>query len=102
MKNQIIRKIFNGFIYIHILHHGDKSEFYGSWMIDELEEHGYKVSPGTIYPIFKTMVEEHLLEKTERVVDGKVRKYYKTTAEGKNLLLELKASLAELTHEITE
>ncbi|MGL4740938.1 MAG: PadR family transcriptional regulator [Sarcina sp.] len=102
MKNHIIRKIFNGFIYIHILHHGEKGEFYGSWMIEELEEHGYKVSPGTIYPIFRTMVEEHLLEKNERVVDGKVRKYYKTTEEGKTLLADLKASLAELTHEVTE
>ena len=43
MKNQIIRKIFNGFIYIHILHHGTEGEFYGSWMMEELKEHGYKV-----------------------------------------------------------
>lgn len=102
MKKQIIRKIFNGFIYMHILHHGEKGEFYGSWMIEELEEHGYKVSPGTIYPILKAMVEENLLEKNEKIVDGKVRKYYKTTIEGQELLLELKTSLAQLTHEINE
>ncbi|WP_297517804.1 PadR family transcriptional regulator [uncultured Clostridium sp.] len=100
MKNQIIRKIFNGFIYIHILHHGTEGEFYGSWMMEELKEHGYKVSPGTLYPVLKSMVDVDLIEKHERVVDGKVRKYYRTTESGKELLIELKGNLAELIHEV--
>ncbi|MGL4761164.1 MAG: PadR family transcriptional regulator [Sarcina sp.] len=100
MREQIIRKIFNGFIYIHILHHGSEDEFYGSWMMDELKEHGYKVSPGTLYPVLKSMVDENLIEKNEKVVDGKVRKYYKTTESGKELLVELKGNLSELIHEI--
>lgn len=102
MKEQIIRKIFNGFIYIHILYHGTKEEFYGSWMIEELMKHGYKISPGTLYPILKIMVDENLLEKTERVVDGKVRKYYKTTKEGKILLNDLKKNLSEFMHEVDD
>lgn len=102
MKEQIIRKIFNGFIYIHILHHGKGGEFYGSWMIEELQEHGYKVSPGTLYPALKTMVDSGLLEKTEKIVDGKVRKYYKTTESGIQLLDDLKGNLSELMHEIDE
>ncbi|MGL5575187.1 MAG: PadR family transcriptional regulator [Sarcina sp.] len=102
MKNQIIRKIFNGFIYIHILHHGNEVEFYGSWMMEELKEHGYNVSPGTLYPVLKSMVDAGLIEKNERVVEGKVRKYYKTTAQGKALLVDLKGNLSELMHEIEE
>ncbi|MGL4452656.1 MAG: PadR family transcriptional regulator [Sarcina sp.] len=102
MKNQIIRKIFNGFIYIHILHHGNEAEFYGSWMMEELKEHGYSVSPGTLYPVLKSMVDAGLIEKNERVVEGKVRKYYKTTAQGKVLLIDLKRNLSELMHEIEE
>lgn len=100
LKEQIIRKIFNGLIYIHILYHGDKESFYGSWMIDELKEHGYNMSPGTIYPILKTMVEEGLLEKEDRNVNGKIRKYYKTTENGKHLLTDLKKNLKELVDEV--
>ena len=96
MKEQIIRKIFNGVIYIHILHHGNKEAFYGSWMIEELGEHGYKVSPGTLYPVLKSMVEEGLIEKEDRNVNGKIRKYYKTTEEGAKLLADLKSNLKEL------
>lgn len=101
MKDQIIRKIFNGLIYIHILHHGNEESFYGSWMIEELGEHGYSMSPGTLYPILKSMVEEELIEKEERNVNGKIRKYYKTTEKGTELLLELKEKLRELLDDVT-
>ena len=100
MKDQIIRKIFNGLIYIHILHHGNEKPFYGTWMMEELKGHGYNVSPGTLYPVLKSMVEEGLIEKEDRNVNGKIRKYYKTTESGKKLLLELKENLKELVHDV--
>ncbi|MDU5111813.1 MAG: PadR family transcriptional regulator [Clostridium sp.] len=100
MKDQIVRKIFSGLIYIHILHHGSEDNFYGSWMIEELKEHGYNVSPGTIYPILKTMVDEGLLIREDKIVGGKIRKYYEATEEGKNLLIDLKKNLKVLMEEI--
>jgi len=100
LKDQIIRKVFNGLIYIHILHHGSEESFYGSWMIEELKEHGYTVSPGTIYPILKLMVDEELLEREDKIVNGKIRKYYKTTEKGNQLLIELKKNLKILVGEI--
>ena len=75
MTDKIVRKVFNGFIYIHILHHGNKEPFYGSWMMEELREHGYSVSPGTLYPILRSMLDEELLEQEEVNVNGKIRKY---------------------------
>lgn len=100
MKEQITRKIFNGLIYVHILHHGNVEPFYGSWMIEELQGHGYKVSPGTLYPILKSLLEEGLIEKEDRNVNGRIRKYYKTTTAGVKLLNELKNNLSELFHEV--
>jgi len=100
LKDQIVRKIFSGLIYIHILHHGSEDNFYGSWMIEELKEHGYNVSPGTIYPILKTMVDEGLLIREDKIVGGKIRKYYEATEEGKNLLIDLKKNLKVLMEEI--
>lgn len=101
MKDQIIRKIVNGLIYIHILHHGNQEPFYGSWMLEELEHHGYHISPGTLYPVLKSMVEEGLIEKEEINVNGRIRKYYKTTKEGSKLLQELKHNLKELVNDVT-
>lgn len=40
MQDQIMRKLFLGFIHIHILHHAKKEPFYGEWMIEELKRQG--------------------------------------------------------------
>ncbi|WP_066498651.1 PadR family transcriptional regulator [Abyssisolibacter fermentans] len=100
MKNKIIRKLFLGFIQIHILYHADKEPIYGTWMMKELEEHGYKISPGTLYPLLKRMEEEELLSKAEKNIDGRIIKLYKTTEIGQEVLKEATEKAAELFHEI--
>lgn len=100
MKSKIQRKLFLGFIYIHILHHASEEPIYGSWMIKELKEHGYNMSPGTLYPIFHTLENENLLKSTNKTVNGKNRKYYATTLEGEKFLEESREKLKELINEI--
>lgn len=102
MQDKVLRKFFLGFIQIHILHHGKIEPFYGAWMREELIEHGYDISPGTLYPIFKDMHKNGLLEKEERLVDGKIRKYYKTTPKGEQVLEEARSKAYELFHEIKD
>jgi PadR family transcriptional regulator PadR len=102
MHAQILRKFFLGFIQIHILHHAKKEPFYGSWMIEELEEHGYDISPGTLYPLLHNMEASGLLEKEERIVEGKVRKYYKITELGSEVLIEARKKAYELFKEIKD
>ena len=48
----MIRDFFLGFVKIHILYHAAQEPIYGLDFIRELETHGYKLSPGTLYPIF--------------------------------------------------
>ncbi|MBA1353264.1 MULTISPECIES: PadR family transcriptional regulator [Staphylococcaceae] len=100
MKSKIQRKIFLGFIYIHILHHASEDKIYGAWMIKELEDHGYDMSPGTLYPIFHTLENENFLKSTTKTVNGKSRKYYSITPEGEKFLEESREKLKELTNEI--
>ncbi len=102
MQEKILRKLFLGFIQIHILHHGKKEPFYGSWMIEELIEHGYDMSPGTLYPLLKSMTSNGLLEKEEKNVNGKIRKYYHTTEMGESVLKEARSKAYELFGEIKE
>lgn len=102
MQEQILRKFFLGFIQIHILHHAKKEAFYGSWMIEELSEHGYDMSPGTLYPLLHGMESKGLLEKEEKLVDGKIRKYYKSTKLGEEILQEARKKAYELFKEIKD
>lgn len=102
MQEQILRKFFLGFIQIHILHHAKKDAFYGAWMIEELEEHGYDMSPGTLYPLLHSMESKGLLEKEERNVEGKIRKYYRITSLGDDVLNEARRKAYELFKEIKE
>ena len=102
MQDQILRKLFLGFIQIHILHHAKKEPFYGAWMIDELSEHGYNMSPGTLYPILHSMEQSGLLDKQEKNIEGKIRKYYKITDLGNGVLLEALNKAFELFQEIKE
>src|SRR5690554_1645092 len=102
MQEKILRKFFLGFIQIHILHHAKKEPFYGAWMIDELLEHGYNMSPGTLYPLLHSMETSDLLEMEERLTDGKIRKYYKITPLGNYILEEALNKAYELFKEIRE
>jgi len=102
MQDQILRKLFLGFIQIHILHHAKKEPFYGAWMIKELEEHGYDMSPGTLYPLLHSMESKELLEKESKIIEGKIRKYYKITKLGNEVLEESRKKAYELFKEIKE
>ncbi|UJW56613.1 helix-turn-helix transcriptional regulator [Bacillus sp. A116_S68] len=100
MENKILRKLFLGFIHIHILHLAKEEPIYGSWMLEELREHGYKMSPGTLYPLLHQMEEEGLIKKQEKLVEGKIRKYYSITERGNDVLQEARAKAYELFKEI--
>ena len=98
----MLRDFFLGFIKIHILHHAAQEPIYGLAMIEELRRHGYEVSPGTLYPMLHGLEADGYLTREDRVVGGKVRKYYAITAEGRAALAEARAKIAELTHEVVE
>jgi len=96
----MLREIFLGFMKVHILYHTSKDPVYGVWIMKELERHGYTVSPGTIYPTLNSMEKEGLLSSYKIVVNGKMRKYYKITEKGKNMLEEAREKIKELSEEV--
>jgi len=96
----ILRDLFLGFVRVHILYHASREPAYGTWLIEELAEHGYTLSPGTLYPILHGLQEERLLSSYEEVINGKVRKYYETTAAGRKVLKAAQKKVGELSREI--
>jgi len=102
MEDRVLRKLFLGFIHIHSLHHAAGHPVYGAWMVDELREHGYEISAGTLYPILHGMEKDGLLVRENETVDGHVRKNYVTTENGLSVLQEARQKAYELFKEIKE
>jgi PadR family transcriptional regulator PadR len=91
--------LLTGFIRLHILHHAAEQEIYGQWMIDELAHHGYRLSPGTLYPMLHAMERKgYLVSRVQR--EGRTaRKLYKATRVGKQGLALAKLRVREFTGE---
>jgi PadR family transcriptional regulator PadR len=92
--------LFSGFIKLHVLHHATERPVYGLWLIEELAEHGYRVSPGTLYPLLHSLQESALLRSSNEIAGGKIRRYYTITAKGRRELKKAKHQLMELVGEI--
>jgi DNA-binding PadR family transcriptional regulator len=85
---------------IHILHHAAEQPIYGLWMRDELARHGYEVSVGTLYPMLHRLERDGYLASEQRVVGGRVRRYYTATEDGRWLLARLRPRVRELVDEV--
>jgi len=96
------REFFLGFIKIHILYHAAKSPIFGVEIGEELSRHGYKLSPGTLYPTLHGLEREGYLKSSVKVVGGRVRKYYAVTRKGITALEEAKRKIKELITEVIE
>ncbi|MFQ6121891.1 MAG: PadR family transcriptional regulator [Dehalococcoidales bacterium] len=96
------REFFLGFIKIHILYHAAKKPIFGVEIAEELARHGYRLSPGTLYPTLHRLEKEGYLESSSKVINGRVRKYYQATAEGKQVLEQARQKIRELVTEVIE
>ena len=92
----------SGFIRLHILHHAAKEPLVGHWMIEELRRHGYRLSPGTLYPMLKGMERNGYLRSVEKRSGRRFWREYRATADGRRALKSAKAKLRELFHELIE
>lgn len=98
----MLRDFFLGFIKVHILHHAAQEPVFGLAFIRELARHGYELSPGTLYPMLRELERVGYLVCEARVVNGKVRKYYTLTDEGRRALGEAREKIGELVREVLE
>jgi len=96
----VLKDFFLGFVKIHILYHASREAIYGVEILEELGRHGYRLSPGTLYPTLHRLTGEGYLESSSKVVGGKVRKYYTITERGLVALDEARQKIAELVNEV--
>ena len=99
MRDPIVREFLLAFWKIHILHHADEQGVYGQWMLEELQHHGYRLSPGTLYPMLSRMAARGWLRSAEPK-RSKAARIYRLTPRGQEVLNRIRESLAELYREV--
>jgi DNA-binding PadR family transcriptional regulator len=102
VNGKLLKHFYGGFVRLHILYYADKELICGVAMIGELKQHGYRLSPGTLYPILHGLAADRFLVVHEQVVAGKRRKNYRITSRGRKLLADAQSKLRELFAEVIE
>jgi PadR family transcriptional regulator, regulatory protein PadR len=90
------RDLYSGLIRLHILHHAVEGPIFGLWMAEELARHGYRISPGTLYPLLHGLERKGYLRSVEMRKGQSIRKVYRATPLGKKALKAMKVKVSEL------
>jgi DNA-binding PadR family transcriptional regulator len=96
------RELFYGLIRIHVLLHASHEPIFGLAMMEELAHHGYRIGPGTLYPLLHGMERSGLLKTVSGNVGGRARRVYRITPEGKKALNKAREKVDELHGELHE
>src|SRR5579862_4098271 len=96
------RDLYSGLIRLHILHHAAKEPVFGLGMIEELARHGYRISPGSLYPLLSRLEAKGYLRSDYERKGKSLRKVYRATREGRKALVAAKLKIRELCREVVE
>ena len=96
------KDLYGGLIRLHVLHHASQGPVFGLWIIEDLREHGYRLSPGTVYPMLHAMETKGYLSVTVVRQGRQVRRMYRATPLGRAALRAAKKKVRELFGELFE
>jgi DNA-binding PadR family transcriptional regulator len=96
------RDLYSGLIRLHVLHHAVEKPIFGLGMIEELGRHGYRISPGSLYPLLHGLEEKGYLRSRQQRNGKSLRKVYRATARGRKALEACKIKVRELFRELIE
>lgn len=96
------RELFYGLIRIHVLLHAGREPIFGLAMMEELAHHGYRIGPGTLYPLLHGMERAGLLKSVSGGGQGRKPRLYRITPAGKRALEKAKEKVDELHWELHE
>lgn len=99
VRNQ---ELYIGLVRLHVLHHASEGPIFGLGIIQELGRHGYRLGPGTIYPLLHGMEGRGWLRAQQQLVEGRKRKTYIATASGRRALRVAREQVRQLYEEMCE
>ena len=96
------RDLYSGLIRLHVLHPAAHEPIFGFGMMEELARHGYRISPGSLYPLLHGLEKKGYLRSTQQRNGKSLRKVYRATALGRKALEASKIKVHELFRELME
>ncbi|HXR03570.1 MAG TPA: PadR family transcriptional regulator [Verrucomicrobiae bacterium] len=98
---EVGREILLSFWKVHILHHAGEKSIHGQWILSELRQHGYEISPGTLYPLLGRLKRRGWLDcRSDRRSGRRARKDYRLTVKGRKVLKLVREQIKELYDEV--
>jgi PadR family transcriptional regulator PadR len=96
------RDLYSGLIRLHVMHHASEEPIFGLGMMKELERHGYRISPGSLYPLLHGLEKKGYLTSREKRNGKSLRKEYRATPLGRKALKAARSKVLELLRELIE
>src|SRR5215813_1315571 len=96
------KDLYSGLIRLHVLYHACQEPVFGAGIIEELARHGYRLSPGTLYPLLHGLEEKGYLRSAGESGGRQARRVYRATPKGRKALAGAKVKVRELFSELLE
>jgi len=96
IRESIRKDFWQGILKLYILHQVSQYPIYGNKLRKQLQEMGYDISPGTLYPILHNFENDGLCKSRIKIFKGRARKYYQITEQGKNFLEEMQTKITAI------
>lgn len=94
------RGLYSGLVRLHILHHAAEGPIFGLGMLEELARHGYRISPGTLYPLLHGLETKGYIRAKEHRNGKSLRKVYRATPLGRKALAAARTKVREFIGEL--
>ncbi len=96
------RDLYSGLMRLHILYHAAAGPVFGLGMLEELGRHGYRISPGTLYPLLHGLEKKGYISATEQRNGKSLRRVYEATPLGRKALAAARIKVRELIGELVD
>jgi PadR family transcriptional regulator len=94
--------LLSGLVELHVLYHAVQEEIFGLAMLEELKRHGYRTSPGTLYPLLHRLTHRGYLKVREVRLGRTRRRLYRASPKGRRALEVVRRQVRELIGELDE
>jgi PadR family transcriptional regulator PadR len=96
------RDLYSGLMRLHVLHHACEGPVFGLAMMEELARRGYRISPGSLYPLLHGLEKKGYVQSNEQRNGQSLRRVYQATPLGRAALADAKRKIRELFGEVVE
>jgi len=101
-NSEVHQDLYSNLIHLYVLHHACRQPTFGLQIIEEVARLGYKLSPGTMYPLLAALEKKGLLRSREVRSGGTARRIYCATAAGRKACSAARERVTRLLNAISE